>query len=459
MRAARTVILLIVGVLTGPWLSAEAPPVQAGLTQDQLFRTTEVRTAHLAFTAEAWKEIQPVQGQPTGRSRMTGGEWLQGLPGMRNGWAAVRGIEFNYAKATLEFADRTFKDVAVRMKGNGTFNPNSLNVLKVSLKIDLNKHVKGQKLAGVSTLNFHNNISDPGWVNEVLAHRLFRDAGVPAPRTSYVRVYLTVDGLHDRRYSGLYALVENVDTNFLEGRYGTREGVLLKPTTVTPFDDLGDTWSDYVQAYDPKTDLTPADEQRLIAFCKLVTSGSDADFAARVGDVVDIPAFARFMAVTGWLNNWDSILKNGQNYYVFVHPATHKMHFVPWDHDHSFGVFPQQPAGSHSTGRIDPPWPDPVRFLDRLYALPSFRDAYFARLRELSDTILTPERFRAQLQEVSTAIRPIVLVEPPKVQPDRSTQALQIQQFDRVMNGEIRLMPFVLERAKFVQSELTRLGR
>jgi hypothetical protein len=452
-------LALLLGI-AGAVLVAQAPPPLAKLTQDELFKTTQVWNAHLTFTAAAWKEIQPTQGPPTGRSRMTGGEWLQGAPGNRNGWAAARGISFNYTKATLEFEDRAFVDVAVRFKGNGTFNPNSLSAVKTSFKVDLNKHVRGQKLADVSTLNFHNTFSDVGWVNEVLAYRLFRDAGVPASRTAYVRMHLTVEGLYDRRYVGLYTLVENVDGNFLQNRYGTRDGVLLKPTTIAPFTHLGDDWAAYVQPYDAKTDVAETDQRRIIEFCRFVTSADDAEFAARIGSYVDLEPFARFMAVVGWFNNWDSILKNGQNYYVFMHPSTRKLHFMPWDHDHAWGTFPQQPAGSHPSGRIDPPWPEPVRFLDRMFAVPAFRDAYFARLREFSDSIFVSDRFPPQLQEIAAAIRPALQGEPPKTQSGpRSTTEGQLAQFDQVINGEIRLMPFARDRATFVRNELTRLGR
>jgi hypothetical protein len=458
MRIVHTLVLITVLSLAGPLAATQKAPMTDTLTQDELFKTTRVWEAHLRFTPEAWKGVQAVPGEPT-RIARDAGEWLQGRQGSRNGWAAARGFEFNYVPATLEFDSRVFKDVAVRIKGNGTYNPNSINSLKLSYKVDLNKHVKGQKLAGVSTLNFHNNISDPGWVNEVLAHRLFRDAGAPAPRTSYVRLSLSVPGEHDRRYLGLYSLVENVDGNFLQSRYSTRDGVLLKPTTMTPFKDLGDDWRAYVQSYDPKTDMTPADERRVIAFCRLVTSGSDAEFAAQAGDYVDIAAFARFMAVTAWMNNWDSILRNGQNYYVFVHPKTQKMHFITWDHDHSFGIFNQQPEGSHPYGPLEKPWPETVRFLERMFSLKPVRDAYFASLRELSKTVFVPSRFPPQLKEISDAIRPVLAFEPPKVQQPRTTPELQTALFDQVVNGEIRLMPFVLARARFVQSELARLGK
>ena len=162
-----------------------------------------------------------------------------------------------------------------------------------------------------------------------------------------------------------------------------------------------------------------------------------------------------------WLfTNWDSILKAGQNYYVFMHPATRRLHFLPWDHDHSWGTFFQQPPGSHPIGRIDPPWPEPVRFLDRMFAVPAFRDAYFARMREFTDTIFAPDRFPPQLREIAAVIRPALLDEPPKTpNGPRSTSEGQLAQFDEVISGDLRVMPFARDRAKFVRDELTKLGR
>ena len=97
----------------------------------------------------------------------------------------------------------------MRYKGNGTFL-SSRESLKRSLKLDLNQFVKGQKLAGMSQLNLHNSVRDPSGMNEAIAYRLFRDGGVPAPRTAYAKVYVTVPGKHDRHYFGLYNLVEDV---------------------------------------------------------------------------------------------------------------------------------------------------------------------------------------------------------------------------------------------------------
>src|SRR5208337_4062117 len=108
------------------------------------------------------------------------------------------------------FEGQWFKNVGVRYKGNGTFME-SRGSLKRSLKVDLGKYVNNPRLGGARILNFHNNVTDASWMNEVLSYRLYRDAGIPAPRTAYARVFVTVPGKHERKYFGLYSMTEAVD--------------------------------------------------------------------------------------------------------------------------------------------------------------------------------------------------------------------------------------------------------
>jgi len=195
-----------------------------------------------------------------------GGFSLQAPPGKKNGVSGMMGIEFKYVHADMEFEGETFNDIGLRYKGNGTFME-SRPTLKRSLKIDLRRYNKGRKLAGVSTINLHNNVTDASWMNEVLAHRAYRDAGIPAPRTSYAKVYVTVPGKFDHKYIGLYSIVENVDKNFLEDRFGSKKGGLFKPSSNKMFDYLGEDWKAYNQGFDPKTDLTEEQEKRVFDFC------------------------------------------------------------------------------------------------------------------------------------------------------------------------------------------------
>jgi spore coat protein CotH len=328
--------------------------------------------------------------------------------------------------ADLDFEGQLLRDVAVRYKGNGTFME-SRNSLKRSLKIDLNKYVKGQKIAGVTKLNLHNNVTDASWMNEVLSHRLFRDAGVPAPRTAYARVYVTVPGQYDKKYFGLYSIVEDVDRHFAEERFGSKDGMIYKPVTRDLFGYLGEDWSKYNQMYDPKGEPSGAEKQRVISFSQLVTSSSDSEFSARIAEYLDLEEFARFMSVTVWLSTLDSILMMGQNFYVYLHPQTHKFEFVPWDLDHSFGQFPM---GSTQEEReklsIQRPWRGANRFLERVFKTDAFKKLYLATMAEFSKSIFVPERFSQQVDEIAAAIRPAV----------REESETKLARFSKVVAGE-----------------------
>lgn len=355
-----------------------------------------------------------------------GGPGMVAREGMRNGMSGMTGIDFQYVKAHLDFEGRPFKEVAVRYKGNSSFMM-ARGSDKRSLKIDLNEYVKGQKLAGVATLNLHNCVTDPSWTNEVLSYRLFRDAGVPASRTAYARVFITVDGKWDKKYIGLYSLVENVDKTFSEDHYDGAKGAIFKPATRSLFEYLGEDWSKYQQTYDPKTNLSAAEKQHVIEFAKLVTSATDEDFRAGIDKYLDLEEVARFMAVTVWLSNLDSILAMGQNYYVYLHPKTSKFQILPWDMDHSFGQFPM--GGTQEQREklsIHKPWSGQNRFFERIFATPAFKNVYLAQLARLQNTLAKPERLIAQVDEVARAIRPAVKDEPVE----------KLATFDKVIAGE-----------------------
>jgi len=350
---------------------------------------------------------------------------LQGANG-RNGLASAAGIDFKYVHADLEFEGQLLRDVAVRYKGNGTYME-SRNSIKKSLKIDLNKYVKGQKLASETKLNLHNNVTDASWMNEVLSYRLFRDAGVPAPRTSYAKVYVTVPGQFDKKYFGLYSIVEDVDNHFAQDRFGSKEGAIFKPVTRDLFGYLGEDWSKYSQSYDPKTDPSDGEKRRVMDFSKLLTSASDAEFSGRLAQYLDLEEFARFMSVTVWLSTMDSILMMGQNFYVYLQPKTHQFEFLPWDLDHSFGQFPM--GGTQDEREqlsVLKPWRGTNRFLERIFNNEGFKKIYLATMKEFSKTILTPERFAQQVDQTAAAIRPAVAEE----------SEMKLARFDKVVSGE-----------------------
>ena len=395
----------------------------------EFFATTNVWTVHLRFSTEQWQSLEPAQSGGGGgfRPPVDGRDsFLQGAPGKRNGLASAMGWEFKYVHADLEVSGVAFKDVAVRYKGNGTYME-SQGGLKRPIKVDLNKYVKGRHVGGASTLDFQNNVTDAGMMNDTLAYRFFRDAGVPAPRTAYAKVYLSVPGVHTNTYLGLYTTPQNVDTHFAKDHFGTKDGLIAKPVTSRPFTDLGTNWALYKGPYDPKTKATEAQKSRLMDFARFVSHASDPEFTRRLGEFLDIDEFARFMAATVWLANFDSLLDMGQNYYVHLDPHSNRFQFIPWDLDHSFGSFGMR--GSQEQREqltLQHPWTGANRLLERIYAVGAFQTAYKAHLAEIQADLGKPERFAKQVDEVTAAIRPAVAEEGANV----------LSRFDRTVAGQ-----------------------
>jgi len=464
------------------------------LTAEALFQTSKVWTIHLTLPNDGFSarmpmapatpppsavQVTPPKEIPTVLSldllKMVVAGGFLGPEGGRNGISASKGIDFKYVHASLDIDGITFADVAVRPKGNGTYNPVLTGkVQKPSLKIDLDKFVKGQKLAGVTTINLHNSLFDPTWMNEALALRLYRDAGVPAPRTAYARVYLTAKSGEAKRYLGLYTLVENVDERFTESRFKVAGGALFKPVTILPFKFLSKDWKDYNQMYDPKTDLTDADKQRVIDLCDLLTNAPDDTFTARVGEFIDIEAFAKYMAVAVWMANPDSLLDVGQNYYVHFNPTTKKYAFLPWDQDHSFGQFvPWRPIESQQTLDIMHPWLnrfDKAPFakqvdydlMTRMFKHEAFKKSYLAALSTLTRTLTQPERLAKQVDDLIPVLAPVVAEEPKDGRVISFNEATHEGKFRRPFNQnspEINpIKVFVPIRQASVLAQLKALG-
>jgi len=306
-------------------------------------------------------------------------------------------------------------------------------------------------------LNLHSNITDASAMNEVLAFQLFRDAGVPAPRTSYARVYVTVQGQKQQAYAGLFSIVENPDEQFIAARGLPPSGAIFKPVASQLFADLGPDWKRYNQTYDPKTTLTEPQKQRVIDFARLVSGATDAQFAARVSEFLDLEETARYLAVVVFLSDLDGLLGPGQNYYLYLDPRTQKFSFIAWDQDHSFGQFFRGSQSAREQLSIHHPWSESSRFLDRLFRVDAFKKLYLARLNEFSGTLFKPDRFHRQVDELAVVIRPAIK--------DESGQRLL--RFDKAVAGEvppgdagmfrganIPIKPFVRARSQSVIDQL-----
>src|SRR5690606_36827112 len=116
-----------------------------------------------------------------------------------------------YFPADFELNGAVIKNVGFRVKGQGSLNFVG-NSNRYGFKVDMNEYQE-QKFMGMKKLVFNQSFSDPSFMRDVLAYKLFREAGVPAPETSYVDLW--VAGEH----MGLYQMVEMIDGEFVEKHF------------------------------------------------------------------------------------------------------------------------------------------------------------------------------------------------------------------------------------------------
>lgn len=124
-----------------------------------------------------------------------------------------------WVHGAFKLGDVTFADVGVRRKGSY-----SLRALpaKASLKIKLNKWVKGQKLHGLEELTLNNMVADPTFLHERLAFYTFGAMGLPAPRTNTAHV--TING----EDYGIFVNIETPDENFVARAFGGKARTLYE---------------------------------------------------------------------------------------------------------------------------------------------------------------------------------------------------------------------------------------
>ncbi len=418
---------------------------------DEFYQTTNVWSTHFVFDSKQWEDLGPGRVRRVTMMSSGGGINLVNTNASRNGLAGVLGYEFPWSSARLELGGITISNVGVRFKGNGTYwgAAHRVNRPKRPYKVNLAKQEPDQNLAGAKMLNFGNLVADGSSLNDALGYEYFREIGVPAPRTAYAFVSITIAGQMERRPLGLYVMVENLDSPFLKKWYGSKKMTLFKPVTLTLFKHLGDDWKAYERIYDPKTKASPEATQRVIDFAKLVTNADDATFGARVGEFIDLEAFAKFIAGLTLQSSYDGFLNNGQNYFMVHDPESNRFSFIPWDLDHSWGEFPfNGTPQQREESSLFHPWVGENRLLERMLRVAEFKAIYRKELERQLATHFIPARLLQRVDEIAAAIRPAIQCESASrlSRFERSVQDWELPQPEGVGGFDAHSEPFRIKR-------------
>ena len=313
---------------------------------------------------------------------------------------------FPWATGSITINGHPLEGIGVRYKGNASFNL-MRGSLKRNMKIKLDWTNDDQSYKSVETLNLNAGGLDPSKLRDAFSYWLFQQAGVPAPRTTFAELTLTIPERLEKETLGLFTIVEQVNKSFLKDHFGSKKGLLMKPEGIASMEYHGDDWMFYAPLYRPDDTPSSAQSRRVMDFAHLVNHGSEQEFQDSIATYLDVDGFLRFIAVNALIVNLDTLLAMPQNYYLHLGRDTNKFVFFPWDLDISFASWPLggKPADQMNLSLFHPHSSDEHNLIDRLFAIESVKLKYDKIIRELVEGIFSREQLMMKFNELEKTVR------------------------------------------------------
>jgi spore coat protein CotH len=295
--------------------------------------------------------------------------------------------------------------VAFRTKGNSSLQSVAqMNSTRYSFKVDMNYYVDGQKLMGMKKINLNNNFKDPSYMREFIAYDMMRSLDIPAPRLSYVNLYIN-NSLH-----GLYTMVEQVDSEFLEEHFDNTDGDLYKPDG-TGSDLLwrGTSFASY-SGVELKTNEETSDNAAFINMINELNNGSDLE------SIINVDGVLRYLAVSTALSNLDSYQGSlAHNYYIYEQDGVFSI--IPWDLNESFGTFTMgcQDSNAMITLYIDEPTASNLAdrpLIAKLLGNETYKDTYHGYIEDLIYGVMNSSVISRTIEDTENLISAHVANDP-----------------------------------------------
>ncbi|TWU35695.1 Inner spore coat protein H [Novipirellula aureliae] len=363
--------------------------------------------------------------------------------------------------------------VGVRFKGNSSFDGAGV---KKSIKIDFNEF-EDLTFMGLKKLNLNNNYNDPTMLREKLVYDFASNFVEGAGRAVFTKVYINGE------YYGLYTAVEQVDSTYVETRFGEDEdGNLYKGTASDdavlsdPQADfgsdltyLGTDQTEYEAFYELKTNETENDYSQLIEFIDVLNNTPTAQLTDAIEPLLDVDDTLAALAINNLFVNLDSYSGAAHNYYLYDRDDTGQFTHILWDANESFGTFTQFVDRFQNPVEIDPFWlptattmgppgtpiEDEERpLMENLWAVDDYSLAYLRDLNEMLQEGFDATTATARINELADLIREDVDADPNK---QFTTEAFEMNLTTTGTSGGrtiYGLTSFISERSTYLSSVL-----
>ncbi len=292
------------------------------------------------------------------------------------------------------------ENIGFRLRGN-----TSRASQKKSFKVSFNSFEKGRDLNGFEKLNLNGEHNDPTMIRSKIAWDLFNAMDVPSSRANLVEFYI------NNEYRGLYINVEHVDEEFIEERFGDKEGNLFKCLYPADLNYKGDDPEAYKEviygrrAYELKMNEDRDDYSGFANFMWVLNRAPDAQFEDRILEVFDVVSYLKALAVETLIGHWDNYGMNQNNFYLYENPMDNKFYYIPFDLDNTLGVdfFNKDWAEVDIYEWYNKSEHRPLT--ERIMAVPSFRAEYTRIMDRLLSQHFSPEALNPRINELKVQIQ------------------------------------------------------
>ena len=254
-----------------------------------------------------------------------------------------------YVEGSLIFQGDTISPVGIRYKGSiGAYvgclsgadwaNPSGFKTCtKLSMKIKINWEEREEKFYGLKKIQLHAMNNDDSQMRDRLAYSLFRQMGVPAPRAVHAKVM--INGM----YSGVYALIEQIDGRFARYNFDDGKGNMYKEIWPLTMSGQPRSLQTYLNHLETNTDENPS-ANMIRSFAQDIAAADDNTIKDVIGNWMDINEIISYVVVDRTIRvddgpfHWycDGGYCESHNFYWYEETSAGKMHLIPWDMDNSF---------------------------------------------------------------------------------------------------------------------------
>lgn len=339
---------------------------------DRLFDDTKVQRLDLTISAEDFANMQADLS-----TIANSGDW---------------DLDPIYVPADVVHDGTTWWQVGVRYKGNSSLHAAAAQGIdKLSLRFkfdeyeDANPELLDQRFYGFKKMTFSNGFKDNSLIRDKLGGDIFRAAGIPVARSSFVRIYVDVGA--GPTYWGLYTMVEDPSNKLLDSQFDDASGNLYKPDGDGAQLQSFDQGSMIKKSNEDLADY--ADVQTLIS---VLNGGSGQQWRSDLEAVFDVDGFLMLLAVNQSIVNWDSYGWMTHNYYLYADPSDGLIKWIPWDLNESLLI---QGSGGPGPGGGGPGGGSDSVLLDEI-------TAQWPMIRRLLDDEVYSAIYRQNLLDLQT---------------------------------------------------------